>query len=352
MAGNPTSEITISIYPSTAIFSAHYVDALAGSGIDITFTNSDCTVNSNYLVYDTETSCSGGNTLTITAYGHQYVISPINDNIIVNLPTQNLYAWTCSSPNLTFWTNTNNPTTTSHIFNSNGIDVTTTYIGQQGLNAKTWEFSSASTSSITFHCLGGAGDKGVEYNIPIGGTAEYTGIDYIYNRDTTKDIIIDTPEPIEYTYTFPTGKLLHIEVSGNGYNTLSTNVTLTTDRTVVADLPNGTITGGDVVTNKTLTFTVENPNRGGTITINGTDYSITNYIDGSYAVISQSFTVGSQVSFFITANRIITISDSTNTTYIPNTQSMYDDPANDRTYTFDMPNEDVSCTVTLHIDKV
>ena len=93
MAGNPTNEITISIYPSTAIFSAHYVDNLAGSGIDVTFTNSDCTVSSNYLVYETETSCSGGNTLTITAYGHQYIVSPINDNIIVNLPTQNLYAW-------------------------------------------------------------------------------------------------------------------------------------------------------------------------------------------------------------------------------------------------------------------
>ena len=93
MAGNPTDNITISIYPATAIFSAHYVDALAGDGIDVTFTNSDCTIVSDHLTYDTETSMSGGNTLTITAYGHQYVTNPVNGDLTIHLPSQNLYAW-------------------------------------------------------------------------------------------------------------------------------------------------------------------------------------------------------------------------------------------------------------------
>ena len=155
MAGNPVNDLAILIYPVTAIFSAHYVDDLAVDGIDVTFTNTDCTVVSDHLVYNTYTSTSGLNTLTVTAYGHQYVISPLNDDTTVNLPTQNLYAWTCSSPSATFWTDTDNPTTLSHIYDSNGNDVTSTYIHGENL------IESASSSSIIYAA-------GVGTYIPIG----------------------------------------------------------------------------------------------------------------------------------------------------------------------------------------
>lgn len=122
MAGNPVDSIAISIYPATAIFSARYVDSLAVEGIDVTFTNSDCTVVSDHLVYNTYTSMSGANTLTITAYGHQYTISPINDSISINLPTKSLYAWTYS--NYILYTDTETPTSSDKLYNANGEEIT------------------------------------------------------------------------------------------------------------------------------------------------------------------------------------------------------------------------------------
>lgn len=122
MAGNPVNDLTISIYPVTAIFSAHYVDDLAVDGIDVTFTNTDCTVVSDHLVYNTYTSTSGANTLTITAYGHQYVVSPLNDDTTVNLPTKSLYAWTYSS--YTLYTDTETPTSSDKLYNANGEEIT------------------------------------------------------------------------------------------------------------------------------------------------------------------------------------------------------------------------------------
>lgn len=67
----------------------------------------------------------------------------------------NLYAWTCNSPSATFWTDTDNPTTSSHIYDSNGNDVTSTYI--HGEN----QIQSASSSSITYAA-------GLNTSLPIG----------------------------------------------------------------------------------------------------------------------------------------------------------------------------------------
>ncbi len=108
-------------------------------------------------------------------------------------------------------------------------------------------------------------------------------------------------EPVEYTYTYPTGKQVHIEVSGSGYTTLSTNVTLNENRTVTADLINGTITGGDVAkVTLTLADYVGSGAWGGegTGTVNGISFSHA----GSYGDFTPpSFEVNPGESCTITA---------------------------------------------------
>lgn len=166
-----------------------------------------------------------------------------------------------------------------------------------------------------------------------------------WTRNIAGDIPSIPPEPIEYTYTFPTGKQLHIEVSGNGYTTLSTNVTMTADKTVTADLINGTITGGDVAPTVTLTMIVQS--------IAGAMYG-----SGTGTVNSESFTSnGSSITpstFTVNAGESCTITavnpSSSKLSYIHINGTMVADEYGTSTYTF-TPTEDCTIGINFCIEK-
>lgn len=60
----------------------------------------------------------------------------------------NLYAWKNSTYNATFWTDTENPTTSSHLYDSQGNDVTNTYVYYT--NQPNAYINSASSSGIVY----------------------------------------------------------------------------------------------------------------------------------------------------------------------------------------------------------
>lgn len=61
-----------------------------------------------------------------------------------------LYAWTCSEKNATFWTDTEEPTRESNIYDSDGTDVTNTYKGGAS------QIYSVSSNNIVWSTEGGA----------------------------------------------------------------------------------------------------------------------------------------------------------------------------------------------------
>ena len=93
----------------------------------------------------------------------------------------NYYAWTYEAKNATFWTDTENPTVSSNIYDSNGNNVTSTYVYGD------FYFSAASSSSMTFHIA----SKGDAY-LPVSTKTVSKG-SYTYNRNTALDIINDVP---------------------------------------------------------------------------------------------------------------------------------------------------------------
>ena len=152
MAGAP-GNIRYTIYPTTAIFTASY----SASGDSFTFTNSDCTIVDDHLSYTSPTVNIIGTT-TINAYNHEYTYETYDGaaNVTVNLPTQNLYAWTTTNSIVeeagfpyTFYTKTSNPTTETPIFDKDGNDITEIF-----LYSGSAHFSQASTETITWTTYG------------------------------------------------------------------------------------------------------------------------------------------------------------------------------------------------------
>lgn len=155
MAGAP-GKIRYTIYPITAIFTALY----SASGDSFTFTNSDCTVVDDHLSYTSPTVNIIGTT-TINAYNHEYTYETYDGaaNVTVNLPTQDLYAWTTTNSNAgvaglpyTFYTTNPDPSAlldqyggSNLVFDENGNDITSTF-----LYGGTVHFSQADTTTITW----------------------------------------------------------------------------------------------------------------------------------------------------------------------------------------------------------
>ena len=244
MAGNPTSNITISIYPNTAIFSAHYVDDLAGSGIDITFTNNDCIISSDYLVYSTETSMSGGNNLTITAYNHQYIKNNINDNIIITLPTQDLYAWVC---------------------------VESTFMPETMVGTVTYTKTIPEIGSSTRTC----GDDGVYTDMgTINRTSENVGVSsgfgfqYTYNRDSSKDILINLPK---YISNLSNGTDTYIIKDAEARSSLANKQDILVSGTNIKTINNTSILGSGNISTSELPS--QSGNNGKFLTTNGSSAS-------------------------------------------------------------------------------
>ena len=173
----------------------------------------------------------------------------------------------------------------------------------------------------------------------------------VLERDTANDIIVTPPEPIEYTYTYPTGKQVHVEVSDSGYTTLSTNVTLNENRTVTADLINGTIYCNRKIifttpTNYFLYITVNED----TYYLGNPDYyqssdSISNYIE---AIVHSGDTVTVTILGSVKGKMYRLGITSSNDNCIPSrTSSRYNDSPATLSYTFTMPNEDISVEIQL-----
>lgn len=148
--------IRYTIYPTTAIFTASY----SASGGSFTFTNSDCTIVDDHLSYTSPTVNIIGTT-TINAYNHEYTYETYDGaaNVTVNLPIQNLYAWTtvdstARSAGLPFTFYTTNPdpsalldqwSGSNLVFDGNENDITSTF-----LYGGSTHFSQADTSTVTW----------------------------------------------------------------------------------------------------------------------------------------------------------------------------------------------------------
>lgn len=165
MAGEPGHDPTFYIYPSTAFFKLSAVDS-AGTVLG-TFTSCDLikTTRNNKSCYAINFISSNVVTVTVEAFGKTYSESSYfgstGHEIDLYLPTQNLYAWTNPGSNLTdpdphtIYTITDNPTTTTTLYNADGTVLALSNItGTVGPTIGNGDsISSADASSIVINAI-------------------------------------------------------------------------------------------------------------------------------------------------------------------------------------------------------
>lgn len=225
----------------------------------------------------------------------------------------NLYAWTNSEYSATFWTDTETPTASSHIYSSNGTDVTSTYLGD--LEYHTGAISAASNSSITISYTYPGGGK-APVTLPINVEADKSSGDFIYARNSVQDIIEEpttisgaiaaAQEKIAAAYTAISQKGGTLPVTQNLSN-LSTaieeipadepeldSITITPSTTTQTITPPSGVDGYDEVVVSAVTSSIDSDIQAGNIKAGVDILGVTGSYTGEPVILqSKTFTAGS-----------------------------------------------------------
>lgn len=190
MAGEPDFNPIFRIYPVGVEFTAIYTETSI-TPFTKSFTNEDCTVvtDSNGIeCYEYQIVTSNTGSLVITVYGKEYSIGTYFGGPQYWNMSLNLYAWTGSLYNATFYTNMETPGSTLMIFNEDGVDVTDIYIDGSDSTVL-----NSSSEQITIQ----------HADVAAWPVSSITGTGAeMYYRDSTKDILLNIPKPEQlYAYT-------------------------------------------------------------------------------------------------------------------------------------------------------
>lgn len=224
MAGEPDFNPIFRIYPVGVEFTAEYTE----SSYTESFTNEDCTVvtDSNGIeCYQYQIGTYNTGTLVITVYGKEYQIGTYFGGPEYWNMSLNLYAWTGSLYNATFYTNMETPGSTLMIFNEDGNDVTDRYIDGSDsvvLNSSSEQITiqHADVAAWPVSSITGTGAE-------------------MYYRDSTKDILLNIPKPEQlYAYSKESVDMYAWTIEDGSEVTPSSCTTIYT-KTSVLDTDNG-----------------------------------------------------------------------------------------------------------------